>query len=292
VDSAPLFDLLSTTNNQVIYGRRGTGKTHALKYLAEVVERRGDHPIYLDLRAVGSNGSIYSDDSRPLSERASTLIVDVLSGLFDELYGMALALIERHPNPEEVTRRIDDLQSAISTIRIAGTTEVEDTNASSQTSSKGLGMKFGLSQNPSSSFEANLNTAEQNNITRRVRRTGGEIVHLSFGNIAASVGNLVDILRPTARIWLLIDEWSEIPIELQPYLADLLRRTLLPLNEITGNYILDNGMRMSESAAGQALIAAWAKAGVRPWKPSAEELDDACREARQLVERFNHLASG
>ena len=233
VDSAPLFDLLSTTNNQVIYGRRGTGKTHALKYLAEFVERRGDHPIYLDLRAVGSNGSIYSDDSRPLSERASTLIVDVLSGLFDELYGMALALIERHPNPEEVTRRIDDLQSAISTIRIAGTTEVEDTNASSQTSSKGLGMKFGLRQNPSSSFEANLNTAEQNNITRRVRRTGGEIVHLSFGNIAASVGNLVDILRPTARIWLLIDEWSEIPIELQPYLADLLRRTLLPLNEIT-----------------------------------------------------------
>jgi Cdc6-like AAA superfamily ATPase len=47
VDSAPLFDLLSTTNNQVIYGRRGTGKTHALKYLAEAVERRGDHPIYL-----------------------------------------------------------------------------------------------------------------------------------------------------------------------------------------------------------------------------------------------------
>jgi Cdc6-like AAA superfamily ATPase len=40
VDSEPLFDLLSTPNNQIIYGRRGTGKTHALKYLAESVERR------------------------------------------------------------------------------------------------------------------------------------------------------------------------------------------------------------------------------------------------------------
>jgi Cdc6-like AAA superfamily ATPase len=40
VDSAPLFTLLSTDNNQVIYGRRGTGKTHALKVLAEHVEQK------------------------------------------------------------------------------------------------------------------------------------------------------------------------------------------------------------------------------------------------------------
>ena len=46
VDSEPLFDLLSTPNNQVIYGRRGTGKTHALKYLAESVEGSGDH-VYI-----------------------------------------------------------------------------------------------------------------------------------------------------------------------------------------------------------------------------------------------------
>jgi Cdc6-like AAA superfamily ATPase len=34
VHSAPLFDLLSSNDNQVIYGRRGTGKTHAFKFLA------------------------------------------------------------------------------------------------------------------------------------------------------------------------------------------------------------------------------------------------------------------
>jgi hypothetical protein len=38
------------------------------------------------------------------------------------------------------------------------------------------------------------------------------------------------------------------------------------------------------------LMADWVKAGVRPWKPSAEELDDACREARQIVEHFNNFA--
>jgi hypothetical protein len=30
-----------------------------------------------------------------------------------------------------------------------------------------------------------------------------------------------------------MDEWSEIPVDLQPYLADLLRRTVLPIPEIT-----------------------------------------------------------
>jgi hypothetical protein len=85
VDSEPLFDLLSTPNNQVVYGRRGTGKTHALKYLAEYVQRAGDSAIYLDLRSIGSNTSIYSDGNRSLTDRASTLIVDVLNSLYELL---------------------------------------------------------------------------------------------------------------------------------------------------------------------------------------------------------------
>ena len=53
-----------------------------------------------------------------------------------------------------------------------------------------------------------------------------------FGNIAGAIADLLGLLAPK-RIWLLIDEWSEIPVELQPYLADLVRRTLLPINDIT-----------------------------------------------------------
>jgi Cdc6-like AAA superfamily ATPase len=95
VDSAPLFDLLSSKNNQVIYGRRGTGKTHALKYLARYVEKTNERPIYIDLRSVGSNGSIYSDGSRPLAERASTLILDVLNAVHGELYVLAVQALDK-----------------------------------------------------------------------------------------------------------------------------------------------------------------------------------------------------
>src|SRR6266436_4922285 len=124
VDSEPLFDLLSTPNNQVIYGRRGTGKTHALKYLAESVEREGDHAVYLDLRSVGSNSSIYNDGNRSLTDRAATLIVDVLNALYDELYNIAVSTIDQVPDPTQLTLRLDDLSSAISSIRITGMSRV------------------------------------------------------------------------------------------------------------------------------------------------------------------------
>jgi hypothetical protein len=35
------------------------------------------------------------------------------------------------------------------------------------------------------------------------------------------------------QLWVLLDEWSSIPIVLQPYLADLIRRTLFPVQGIT-----------------------------------------------------------
>lgn len=35
VDSGSLLTLLSSKDHQIIYGRRGTGKTHALLYLHE-----------------------------------------------------------------------------------------------------------------------------------------------------------------------------------------------------------------------------------------------------------------
>ena len=104
VDSAPLFDLLSTPSNQVIYGRRGTGKTHALKFLFEQVDNKGDHPIYIDLRSIGSNGSIYSDSERSLVERASTLLIDVLGALYDELYRLVLARIDKSLSGKKLNR--------------------------------------------------------------------------------------------------------------------------------------------------------------------------------------------
>ncbi|NVN86513.1 MAG: hypothetical protein HXX15_10540 [Rhodopseudomonas sp.] len=230
VDSAPLYDLLSTSNNQVIYGRRGTGKTHALKFLAENVTKLGDLAIYLDLRSIGSNGSIYSDSSKGLSERASVLVVDVLRAIHDELFQLAVAQIDGAINPEQITMRIDDLAASISTVQISGSVESEDKEARSNDARARASIKL----NPKEGFAAEIGADSNRRISEdhSTKRSGKERIHLNFGSVMNALAGLLQVLGQS-RVWLLIDEWSEIPIDLQPYLADLLRRTVLPVGTIT-----------------------------------------------------------
>lgn len=48
VDVGPLFSLLSGVDHQILYGRRGTGKTHVLNYLADSKEKEGDAVVVID----------------------------------------------------------------------------------------------------------------------------------------------------------------------------------------------------------------------------------------------------
>ncbi|RLP26603.1 hypothetical protein [Mesorhizobium sp. YM1C-6-2] len=229
VDTGPLFDLISSANNQVMYGRRGTGKTHVLKYLRRRLPKQDEASVYLDLRLVGSNGSIYGDDNRPISERSYTLIVDVLNGLQDELYALAVGALETAPDPAQITLRVDDLATAISQVKVVG--ETENTLEQGTVSTKSASAEAAAN---SGGMSAGLKAAGEAKTSSTARRTysGIEKVHLNFGGIGAALGGLVAVLG-LKRLWVLIDEWSEIPVDLQPYLADLLRRTVLPIGSIT-----------------------------------------------------------
>jgi hypothetical protein len=233
VDSEPLFDLLSSQNNTVIYGRRGTGKTHALKFLSESVSQRGELAIYLDLRSVGSNGSIYGDTSKSIAERASVLVVDVLTAMHDELLSAALTQIDKSPDPGQITTRIDDLSASITSVEIRGETERlerESEGAKRQINSGAIasldGKESGLK------LEFGQKTGHDDAYEKSTKQSGQQRIHLNFGNVMHALNSLLQVLG-LPRIWLLIDEWSEIPIDLQPYLADLLRRTILPVQSIT-----------------------------------------------------------
>jgi Cdc6-like AAA superfamily ATPase len=74
VDVGPLFTLLSNRDHQILYGRRGTGKTHILSYLADSVESNEDIAIQIDMRTVGSSGGIYSDPAIMVTERATSTV--------------------------------------------------------------------------------------------------------------------------------------------------------------------------------------------------------------------------
>src|ERR1700716_4092226 len=63
VVAGSLSAMLHSADHQVLYGRRGTGKTHALLYFADLVEHTGDVDVYLDLRTIGSAGGLYADNN-------------------------------------------------------------------------------------------------------------------------------------------------------------------------------------------------------------------------------------
>ena len=58
---------VDSVNSQIIYGRRGTGKTHVLRVLeSELRARPRNAVIYIDARTLGST-SQFSDTSIPLT---------------------------------------------------------------------------------------------------------------------------------------------------------------------------------------------------------------------------------
>lgn len=85
VDVGSVFHSLDLVDHQVLYGRRGTGKIHILSYLADQKRVAGKVAIALDMRTIGSSGGLYSDESAPLSERATRLLRDTLNAIHDAI---------------------------------------------------------------------------------------------------------------------------------------------------------------------------------------------------------------
>ena len=139
VDIGNLLTVLSTRNNQVIYGRRGAGKTHALKYLYNFVNSKGDIGLYIDLRSLGDSD--------------------------------LLAVISLH---------LDLLSSHVIDVQIETDTV----------------FKHPLS--------------------------------IRFGTVEKILKGIAHVLE-SRRIWLLWDEWSSVPLDIQPYLADFIRKSILPV---------------------------------------------------------------
>jgi hypothetical protein len=62
--------------------------------------------------------------------------------------------------------------------------------------------------------------------------THTDLHRVHFGAVSTALGNILSVLG-RLRLLLLFDEWSVIPLDLQPYMADFIRRALMPLERTT-----------------------------------------------------------
>jgi hypothetical protein len=232
VDVGPLSALLASADHQIVFGRRGTGKTHAFAYISSIREDAGDVTAYVDLRNIGSSGGIYADINRSVSERATCLLVDTLSAVHERLFEHFLS----SPNAPDLSLSgpaLDALGAAITEVVVVGSVELEKKSSQSLTEENKAGLGVTLSPTKVSmaaSLSDTMHTAHCGE--ERLTRSGTERFHVNFGSTGAAFRRIAELLAPH-RFWVLLDEWSSLPVDLQPYLADLLRRSLLPTTGIT-----------------------------------------------------------
>jgi hypothetical protein len=232
VDFGSVFTTLSSIDHQIMFGRRGTGKTHLLSVLRQAKRANGELAIQLDMRNLGSAGGIYADSSIPITQRATRLLVDVLAAIHGQLFDQAV----EHDGPVNLGvagSALDELFEAHSTVRVIGATILESTASAENAGSAELKLGFTASASaPSLSGEINHGQSGREAVSVKKTVNGPEVHRVNFGSVGSALRKVVQTL-PKQRLWVLIDEWSEVPLDLQPLLADLLRRAVLPIKGVT-----------------------------------------------------------
>lgn len=224
VDVGPLFTLLTNPDHQILYGRRGTGKTHVLSYLSSQKREEGQCSIYVDLRTIGSTGGLYSDTSITVEERATKLLVDVLSAIHDQLLDFAIENANKL-DLSIIGPILDGLASSITEVRITGPVEHEETVELSTDEEKGASFEAGYN---SLGISIKNSKSKNDRIQHRKSISGLEKHRVHFPSLQTEFNRLIRYISPT-EIWIILDEWAEIPLDLQPFLGDLLRRTIFPI---------------------------------------------------------------
>lgn len=232
VNVGSLASIVSSQDHQILYGRRGTGKTHILQYLSQLRSDAGDIAVYIDMRTIGSTGGLYGDPAISITERGTRLVVDTLTALYDALVTEVIQGSFQSDNDfTAAMAATDKLEASLSDVRVTGEEEIEATAGStdSHSAKASAGAKLGASLALSAAVSGEGSQSAASGSRHTIRGTTRHRVH--FGSVFKSVSQVVSALP--GRVWVLLDEWSVVPLDLQPLLADLLRRCLLPVKGIT-----------------------------------------------------------
>jgi len=229
VDTGALFAVLSSHDHQIVYGRRGTGKTHALLYVAEKAKQEEAIPVYVDLRGTGSSGGLYADSSIPIPQRATRLLLDVLGSIHEELLQYA---VNAAMDLASVGPALDELASSATEIEVVGETQRETREVDGREQQGSSASKISLQAKPTAEFSSAMISKASSERETRVAESGAARYRVHFGSTSKALTDLVRAVKPS-RLLFILDEWSAVPLDLQPYLADLIRRAVFPIPGVT-----------------------------------------------------------
>ena len=191
-----------------------------------------DIGVYVDMRLVGSNNSIYSDPQEDLALRASSLLRDTITAIHNELFDFFVA----HAEDLDLSKTgplLEELASNITEVQVVGTIQQEKTQGStrSRKESSDNSASLGISK-LDLSFGDKSERGNENKQETKTTSTGKYEWRISFGRLSRIFQDIAKSIGDR-RVWIILDEWSSVPLEIQPYLGDLFRRTILPIPRFT-----------------------------------------------------------
>ena len=227
VQVGALMPLLLSKNNHILFGRRGTGKTHVLKYLKKSLEEKGDIGIYIDMRLLGSYNSIYSNTSIPLTQRTLRILSDVIKEIHDGIVSYITAQEDCSELAAKIVSLLGKLVLFTSEEQMTGEHSIKKISLSSETDEKQISVIAAIQP----SLEAGRKTGRKQEYAKEETSTGIPEMYMDYQSVYACLYEVTQVLFPK-KIWVLVDEFSEVDPELQVILADMFKRVFAPNNNI------------------------------------------------------------
>ena len=229
-----LTDALSTNNWQVLFGRRGTGKTTNLQSLADASKDTKSIAIYVDLSATTPSDFGMSTDSEAQRVAATNYFQDFVKTFCRELFECYTDrknenFISRMLSKDSKDfKRAEDIVLEIASLADEGKFIVKP-----ETMTK----KRGDDEESNARIKANISAkgpTVEAGIGSNSSRTSGHVQTFIFTEVSryhelSTLLKELCQLLDVERIYILIDEWTSMDksgkLEIQPLFAELLNRT-------------------------------------------------------------------
>jgi hypothetical protein len=234
-------EIMQARAHQIIYGRRGAGKTHLLRHvegsLHDSFSETGILPIYVN----GSQLSQGIAPSDPVTV-ALAVYVQLMQHVGAEIRRFVGELNQANfwdrlvgGGKSQTARQADEIANVLQETLISGQVrllpsgEVSDEATTLAETSRNSSIGASVKVDPRSlgwAVQAGTTAGKHAKFSSSMsRKTRGEVI-LPFAQVSSDLVRLLELLD-NASIHILFDEWSEIDKDprVQPYLAEMLRRT-------------------------------------------------------------------
>ncbi len=179
----------------------------------------------MDARTFGST-SQFADPNIPVPNRCTSLFRDLLGELYNGLLDFVVS--QEGPNVDVALEEVNLLGCAI-TESVPMLTEAGSANRNleARRNSSGFGLEA-TTDKPLIRADASSEARDEREASLSYKFVYTDKV--VFPAVSSPIKRVLQSLD--ASLYILLDEWSSLPLDVQPYLAEFLKRSLLPLANV------------------------------------------------------------